>query len=420
MMSAAVTFPQGANDPKAALARGDYRAAEDIYRSALKRSPDSAELLTDLGIALQMQGRSSEAITIFRKSLRIKPSDTTYALLAEERCKTRDMEEAKPMLANILREHGADPRILSFVAPCYLEADEPVESVEVYEILSSSKDFPRDLAYVQLAKSFVAASQYFGQKLKDAPDGGDFLSALAAARDSGSADARSAYGLAAKRSAFFQPDADFSEALAIWRQHPNDPSLLYQMSVLSGEGMLRSFQTCERDFPQSYLVEQFRAEILASQGRQEEAVAILKELIAAHPDRPEIILDLGMMYRQLGDWEHMADTFRQLMALRPEDQRASSRLSEALLNLNQYAAMKSLLTPIVKQPSAPLWAVLDLATAEQRLGDSHAAIRILAAAERENPANKSIHYRLMRLYMQIGDNAAAEKERERFRGTNPE
>jgi tetratricopeptide (TPR) repeat protein len=392
--SALLTFatmarPLQENDPKAALARGDYRAAENAYRDALKRSPNSAELLADLGIAVQMQGRGAEAIVLFRKALRIKPTSTTYALLAEERCKTRDMEEARPMLANILREHRSDFTILSFVAPCYLEADEPVESVEVYQALSASADFPRDQDLVQVAKSFVAASQYFVQKLKDAHDSAGFLSALVAARDGGSADARSAFLLAAQRSAYFRPNADFNQALSIWRQHPDDASLTYQMAVLSGEGVIHAFQQCEREFPQSPWLERFRAQILASQGHQEEAVAILEKMIAANPNQPEIIFELGMMYRQLADWDEMASTYRQLLALHPEDERASSRLSEALLNLNQYNAMKSLLTPIVEKPSPPLWAVLDLAAAEQKLGESSSAIRILVLAEKQDPVSRS-------------------------------
>jgi len=50
--------------PEIALASGDYRRAENIYREELKRFPRSASLLTNLGIAVQMQGRSSEAISL--------------------------------------------------------------------------------------------------------------------------------------------------------------------------------------------------------------------------------------------------------------------------------------------------------------------------------------------------------------------
>jgi tetratricopeptide (TPR) repeat protein len=131
---------QADKHPELALASGDYRKAEDIYREELKRFPRSASLLTNLGIAVQMQGRSAEAISLFRRSLDIVPMDNTYALLAEERCKTRDLEEAKPMLANILKKRRLDPKTLALVAPCYLEADQPLDSVTVYQTLSTSGD----------------------------------------------------------------------------------------------------------------------------------------------------------------------------------------------------------------------------------------------------------------------------------------
>ena len=85
-------------DPgRKALQHGDYLSAETLYRQALSQNPGSPELLTDLGIALQSQGRSTDAIHTFEQALKVKNLPRTYALLAEEKCKIRDLDGARPM-----------------------------------------------------------------------------------------------------------------------------------------------------------------------------------------------------------------------------------------------------------------------------------------------------------------------------------
>src|ERR1022692_1122268 len=92
-----------------ALKDGDYKVAEAIYRKALTESAESPEMLSNLGIALQMQGKSSEAIHVFERALKLKQMPRIYALLADERCKTRDLDGARPMLAKITHDYFQDP-----------------------------------------------------------------------------------------------------------------------------------------------------------------------------------------------------------------------------------------------------------------------------------------------------------------------
>jgi Flp pilus assembly protein TadD len=98
-------------DPgRTALQHGDYLSAEMLYRQALRQNPGSPELLTDLGIALQLQGRSTDAIHTFEQALKVKNLPRTYALLAEEKCKIRDLDGARPMLKRIMRDYAGDER----------------------------------------------------------------------------------------------------------------------------------------------------------------------------------------------------------------------------------------------------------------------------------------------------------------------
>jgi tetratricopeptide (TPR) repeat protein len=400
---------------KAALDRGDYRMAESLYRSALQISPNSPQLLSNLGLTLQMEGRYGEAEHILKQALRLKYLPLAYALLAVERCRTRSLDEAKPMIDRLFRENGRDVAIMAIVAPCYLEEDEPLAAVEVYSLLAASHQYPRDLAMIQLTKADIAAAQFFTTKLKDSNGSTDYVAAIINARDGASGNARAAYPLAQKRSSNFHPEATYETALEGWRQHPGDAALLYQLVVLAGEDALKTIQVCQREFPDSVYLQQFRAEVLADQGQEAEAIATLEQLIATHPETPDVRYTLGMLYRKAGDWEHAAIVFGDQLHANPQDERCAAHLSEALLNLNRFDEMVTLLKPRVDAPHPVTWALLDLATAEQKLGDPRTAIQLLVSAEREDPSNKTIHYRLMRLYSLTGDSAAALRENARFR-----
>src|SRR6202007_106970 len=75
-----------------------YAAAEELYRRALTRTPDSAAVLTDLGLSLQMQGRSADAMRYYTLALKHGYVAETYALLAQEKCRMGEFDSVRPML----------------------------------------------------------------------------------------------------------------------------------------------------------------------------------------------------------------------------------------------------------------------------------------------------------------------------------
>ncbi len=400
-----------AADPgRAALERGDYSAAEAAYRSALRQNRRSPELLTDLGITLQLQGRSTDAIDAFEQTLKLKSMSRTYALLAEEKCKDRDLDGARPMVAGILAKNPLDLRNLALVAPCYLELDEPVEAVQAYSALLNDPEFPSDLAMIQLAKSYLLSAQFFSGRLAAAPENAIYIQALTNARDHASLDARGAFPEAKRNSTYFNSDLSFLDAVHLWRQHPDDTALLYLLSVLGGEESIRQIALCEDRFPESPYLEQLRFEMLAAQGHEEEAIQGYQQLQQTHPELPELRYSLGMLYRKQRMWDQALAEFREQLARDPQDERSAARVSEALVELTQWSNLREFLEPWVNKKNPPLWAVLDMAEALQNLGNLPRAIHLLAAAEKNNMSNKSIHYRLLILYRKTGNLARVQVE----------
>ena len=401
-------------DPgRTALQHGDYLSAEMLYRQALRQNPGSPELLTDLGIALQLQGRSTDAIHAFEQALKLKNLPRTYALLAEEKCKIRDLDSARPMLSKIIRDYAGDDNTIAIVAPCYLDLDEPVDSVRAYTALLRDESYPHDLALIQLAKSYLAAAQYFVTKLREHPDSNAYLAALGQASTAG--DPRSAFPIAQRASPNFHADLGFDAVLTIWHQHQDDPALLYQLAVISGEQSMRQIELCSQQYPNSPYLAQQQFEILADQGREDEAVSGFEGLLQSHPELPDLRYNLGMLYRKQREWDKALAVFRDELSANPKDERAAARVSEALEHLMRWTELRDFLAPRVHQGATPLWATLDLAKALEQLGETGKAISILSTAESEYPSSKAVHFRLLHLYRSTGEKPKAVAEAEWFK-----
>lgn len=401
------------DEARAAMLRRNYTTAESLYRKALERNPASPELLTDLGVSLQMQGRSTEAMQAFEQSLKRRYLPQTYALLAAQHCISRDLDEAKPMLRRIAKEDAGETNILAVVAPCFLDADEPIESIEVYTALLRDDSYPQDLALMRLAKSYLAAAQSFTSRLMAEPGSGEYLQALSDA--SASSDPRSAFPTAQRESPNFRPGLPFKEALAVWNQHQDDTALLYQLAVISGELSMKQVELCRQRYPDSPYLAQLEFEMLSDQGKEGAAAAGFEELLHSHPELPDLRYDLGMLYRKQRDWDKALAVFRQELDANPQDERAAARVSEALGQMTRWQELRDFLAPRMQQKSPPLWACLDFANALEQLGENSEAIHVLATASVSHPSSKAVHWRLLHLYRLSGDMQKASAEAEWFK-----
>lgn len=390
---------------RAAMLRHDYRTAELLYKRALEQNPNSAELLTDLGVSLQMQGRSTEAIQAFGQSLRKKYLPRTYALLTEEYCVTRDLHDAGPMLHKLVQEDAQQTQILAVIAPCFLDADDPLESVKVYTALLHDDSYPHDLALIRLAKSYLAVAHLFESSLRATSGSGKYMQALTDASVSG--DPRSAFPIAQWESPNFHPGATFEQAIATWKRHQDDAALLYQLAVISGESSMQQVELCQQRYPNSPYLAQLEFEMLAEEGKEDEAVSGLEELLHSHPELPHLRYDLGMLYRKQHQWDRALAIFREELGASPQDEQAAARVSEALEQLARWQELRDFLAPRVRQKPPPLWACLDFSTALQQLGENKEAIHVLGIALANYPMSKALHWRLLILYRRSGDTQKA-------------
>jgi tetratricopeptide (TPR) repeat protein len=387
-----------------------YAFAEQQYRKMLAGNPSSPDLLTDLGLSLQLQGRTADAIHYFSAALKLKYVPETYALLAQQKCRMGELDSVKPMLQRIYREEAKNLRVVSAVASCYLDVDEPIESATLYRSLLDSDSYPRDLAQVQLAKSYIRSGQFFATRLSKAPGSQPFVEALRQASSDGTGGARGAIAEAAHLSPYVRAELDWAGALDVWRQHPQDTGLLYLLSVLSGEEGMHQIQACVEQFPKSPYLQEFYADVLADQGHGEEAIAQYEQLMREHPDLSDLRYSLGLLHEKREEWPAASEAFRQQLTEYPTDERAAAHLGRCMLRMEQYAELRAFLLPKMQADHPPQWASLNLAEADEKLGDRDAAIKILVAAEQDPHADKLVHYRLTHLYSLAGRAADAKRE----------
>ena len=355
---------------RSAIQSEDYQRAEQLYRKLLERDTDSPELLNNLGIALHFQGKTFEAIHVFLQALRLKEMPGTLALLSLDYCKAQGYEKAQSVLERTKRYYQ-DSDVLATVAPCYLEMREPLEGVHVYRELLRRGIPPGDENSVDLGHVYLRALRHFTDQLKEAPGSEKYVQALKEAQTDPVVEsdptrkARSAVAEALREAPYIRDGMSVEEMGSFLRDHRREPALLYLLAVSCGEEAIRTFLSCERQFPRSLAVRQWHAEILASEGRNDSAVAEYQALIEESPHTLGLHTDLGAIYRRMGDWEKALDQFRQELALSPHDERALERVSECLVHLGRFEEERDFLTRLTIGNSPSKWVLLDLANVEE-------------------------------------------------------
>jgi tetratricopeptide (TPR) repeat protein len=431
-----------AQQAQRALSRGEYRRAEQIYRSLIAAGPSSPELLNNLGIALHFEGKSSEAIRVFSRVLETKQLPGALAYLGVNYCKLRQFDDAAPILQQAKR-YFSNSDVVSVLGPCYLEAGEPMDAVEAYKELVDRRVQPIDQNTVNLTRAYFRASKYFLSRMAHAPRNQEYVRAIKAAQQDSSPNARGAFPHAFNVAPYMNDSMNIEELGNLLPNHLDDAALLYVIGVLAGEDAMRTFLLCQERYASSAAVRRLHAEMLASQGRDEEAIReyqMLIETSMAAPVHspegtgaraettatsstpvgqaslmPEFYHDLAMLYRKRGEWDKALRAFEQERKSGPDDERAQVGISECLLKLNRYDELLNHLQPILNADHPPEWALLDAASAEQNLGQAERAIRYLRQLASLYPQNSAAHYRLSRLYSATNRTDLAKQEIDVFR-----
>jgi tetratricopeptide (TPR) repeat protein len=409
-LQCAAQSPPSFTDAKQALNNGDYKRAETELRAILLTQPNSPEILDDLGIALQLQDESDEAIKIFERVLKLKRFPDTIALLAADYCRNHDFDRALPLL-NEAKAFLGDPKIAENLGSCYLEADQPEAAVFAYEKLVELAAPPEDENAVNLLRAHFDLSRKALESLASLPQGLIYVRAIEAAKSDGSLDASTLFQKAYGDAPYLTQEMSLDELINLLATHPNDPSLLYLLGVKSAEQAGAEFDRAKDRWPDSLALSQLTAELKDSQGDRDGAIQQYEQILAAHPDAPgSVHFALGLLYAERRRWQ---DALQQYASAKSESIGSlylKQRMSEALLHLEEYRSVMDLLSKIAANASAPFWALRDFGEAAEGMGQEQTAITYLKRASLLDPGDALIHYHLLRVYHKLNQPKAAEVE----------
>lgn len=200
------------------------------------------------------------------------------------------------------------------------------------------------------------------------------------------------------------------------RESPGNPEVLYIQTHMFSDLAMRAAQELQQRDPTSYQAQRLQAEGLESQGKQEEAAAIYRDILKDHPDVPgihyrlgqialaeagdagptdaakaefekEAAVDpsnasaefiLGELARRKGDWKVAIDHFTRATHLDVGFSEAYLALGMSLAASGQYADAKAPLEHYVQlEPDDPA-GHYQLALADARTGDQAGAQREMA------------------------------------------
>ena len=411
----AQTAPANFDHAKQALDKGDYAHAESEFRLLVTANPRSPELMNDLGMALQLQGKSEEASLMFQKVLTIKRLPEAVTLLAVEYCRNHQFDRATPLLKEA-RKNLTDLNLMAAIGPCLLEADQPEGAVPLYEHLVRSGTPPADENQANLTRAYFDLSRKVLEQLTSLPDGIKYARAIEASKQNGYLDAKSLFPEAYERASYLHPDMPVEALVPLLIAHPSDPSFLYILGVECTERAADVLDQMESRWPDSIAYKRLVAELKDAGGDRNGAIQTYEQILATYSDAPASVhFALGLMYAERNRWVEALQQYRLASGQGIGGLYITQRISEALINLEQNKDVMNLLRQIVNKPFAPVWALRNFGEAAQNMGQLSTALVYLKRSSNLDPDDAAVHYRLFLLYRNLKQSQAAATELASFK-----
>jgi predicted CXXCH cytochrome family protein len=153
-----------------------------------------------------------------------------------------------------------------------------------------------------------------------------------------------------------------------------------------------------------------RALILTRMGRQSDAIATLRDGLAAHPDSAELHNDLGTAVLRAGDRAAAEASLREALRLRPESAAIRLNLANLLMRSGRFEEAAFEFQAAIKTDPSSAQAHSGYGTAlasRRRFSDARDELRAALAI---NPALPNIHNNLGAVLKELGDREGAAAE----------
>ncbi|HEX4007801.1 MAG TPA: tetratricopeptide repeat protein [Acidobacteriaceae bacterium] len=198
------------------------------------------------------------------------------------------------------------------------------------------------------------------------------------------------------------------------RDAPGDPEVLYVETHLFSEMGERAAQELQAKDPASYQQRRLEAETLESQGKNDEAAALYREILRQNPKLPGIHYRLGQIDLAIagdsGPTDAAKQEFEQELAIDPTDASAEFILGELARRKGDWDQAVEHFTRAAHLDSGFSEAYLALGmslAASGKFADAKAPLEHYVKLEPDDPSG---HYQLAQADAHTGDTAGAQRE----------
>lgn len=309
---------------------GDIPGAIDAYLAILERSPDRADVRSNLGAAYARLGRNAEAIEQYRRALAGEDPDPAIRFnLGLALFKAARFPEAAEELAGVVEKQPQNKGARLLLAESHLQQG---QSAKVVELLAPHEAaYAEDRAYAYLLGSALVRENDLkrGQVLLDRVlRGGD------------SAETRLLMGAAQLRAG--DPQAARDELRRAAELNPSLPgvhSLLGQalQRMADASGAEAAYRRALEQHPNDFDANLQLGNIRRDEGRNDEALAYLTRAARLRGDDPGVRQALGSLYLATGDFQKACDALEPLVRQAPEFQQGHVLLAMAYARLGRTA-----------------------------------------------------------------------------------
>jgi tetratricopeptide (TPR) repeat protein len=446
-MAALLLFAQGQSDDlarksarvKELMTTGRFAEAVPLCEELVRALPANPGLHLNLGLALQMSGRSRAAIAQFELVLKSDPNSLPALLsLGMARLEARDPVNAIAPLQKAVGMDASNTDARGMLAGALLTTGRAKEAAAQYGKLTAMT--PADpKAWHGLGRSYEALSGKAFEELNKTAQGSPEWLTLVADSRMAQRQYRSAFFFyqqaIGKRPGFRPAYVGLSDVYratnhADWANDEErrlnalgQPDCAREKAACdfaagryleaaaspSAYWRARAYNELAREafahlggLPDSVELHTIRADIAAGQRQYKEAAGHWNEALKLAPGDPRLEQQYGMALQQAGDYQASLPVFERLLARDAASGPSNFFLGEAYLRLEQPDQALPYLEKAVKLEPKLLPAHASLGLAYMRLGKAAQAIPHLEAALQIDE-DASLHFQLARAYQAAGN-----------------
>jgi tetratricopeptide (TPR) repeat protein len=201
-------------------------------------------------------------------------------------------------------------------------------------------------------------------------------------------------------------------------KYPQDVDVEYSLGQTYLQLAAQNFRKIALTDPESYRIHQILGESLAKQGRHRDAILEYRLALARRPDLPGIHYQIGLLYwvnepSREGEDAALRE-FEEELKINPYHPWSEYRLGQVYRKRKEASEADSHFRRAIALDNTLAPALLALASELEAQGNLEEAQKQIEAAERLEPDNSAVHFRLAQICKQRGDQASANEEMRKF------